>query len=246
MTTLKRTHYAVLGVSETASQDEIKRAYKLNALKYHPDKNVNKQDTVIAELNETHKKTNPAFDYAKLPEAEKNTVYSDFIDTRVKEVNAANEVLSDVTQRKAYDLELAREREAANRRSHNDYFRARANTNPFPRPETKRPTQTENNGSFTPPAKEKQQTASTTSNMTSSLFNRGNSIRITISMPPRQAGIFLAVFTLMPMEAQQQMLRALLLNALQQAYGFNFKLAQPTYVQPENRSEGPSMRRPGR
>jgi DnaJ-class molecular chaperone len=32
------THYATLGVSETASQDEIKRAYRSLASKHHPDK----------------------------------------------------------------------------------------------------------------------------------------------------------------------------------------------------------------
>jgi curved DNA-binding protein len=64
-----KDYYSILGVAKTASQDEIKKAYRKLARKYHPD--LNKDD----------------------PQAEQ----------RFKDVNEANEVLSDAEKRKMYD-----------------------------------------------------------------------------------------------------------------------------------------------
>lgn len=68
----KKNYYDVLGVSKTASQDEIKSAYRKLAKQYHPDFHPN--DAAAAE--------------------------------KFKEINEANEVLSDEQKRKQYDFEL--------------------------------------------------------------------------------------------------------------------------------------------
>ncbi|MBI5403739.1 MAG: J domain-containing protein [Ignavibacteriae bacterium] len=64
-----KDYYKILGVEKTASQDEIKKAFRKLALKYHPDKT--KGDKSAEE--------------------------------KFKEINEANEVLSDSSKRKKYD-----------------------------------------------------------------------------------------------------------------------------------------------
>lgn len=67
----KRDYYEVLGVAKGASEDEIKKAYRLLAKKYHPD--VNPGDK---EAEAKFKEANEA--YAVLSDAEKRSKYDQF------------------------------------------------------------------------------------------------------------------------------------------------------------------------
>src|ERR1700704_6330823 len=67
----KRDYYEVLGVRKTAAQEEIKRAYRKLAVKFHPDKN---PDDAHAE--EKFKELGEAYDV--LIDADKRAAYDRF------------------------------------------------------------------------------------------------------------------------------------------------------------------------
>lgn len=64
----KRDYYEVLGVAKTATDDEIKKAYRKLAMKYHPDRNPDN-----AEAEEKFKEASEA--YEVLSDSEKRSMY---------------------------------------------------------------------------------------------------------------------------------------------------------------------------
>eukprot|EP00670_Eutreptiella_braarudii_P022664 CAMPEP_0174365336 /NCGR_PEP_ID=MMETSP0811_2-20130205/76862_1 /TAXON_ID=73025 ORGANISM="Eutreptiella gymnastica-like, Strain CCMP1594" /NCGR_SAMPLE_ID=MMETSP0811_2 /ASSEMBLY_ACC=CAM_ASM_000667 /LENGTH=83 /DNA_ID=CAMNT_0015505899 /DNA_START=50 /DNA_END=297 /DNA_ORIENTATION=- len=65
-------YYKVLGVSKDASENDISRAYKKLALKYHPDKNPDNRE----KAEENFKKVSEAYDV--LSDAKKRKSYDQF------------------------------------------------------------------------------------------------------------------------------------------------------------------------
>ena len=66
----KADYYTILGIERNAKEDELKRAYKKLALKFHPDKNPRK------EAEEKFKEINEA--YQVLSDPEKRSIYDQY------------------------------------------------------------------------------------------------------------------------------------------------------------------------
>jgi molecular chaperone DnaJ len=67
----KKDYYEILGVSKTADADELKKAYRKLAMKYHPDRNPNDKKAVS-----TFQEINAAYDVLKDPQ--KKAAYDRF------------------------------------------------------------------------------------------------------------------------------------------------------------------------
>lgn len=72
----KRDYYEVLGVSKTATDKEIKSAYRKLALQYHPDRQTDKSEAEKKEAEEKFKEATEA--YSILSDKEKRQKYDQF------------------------------------------------------------------------------------------------------------------------------------------------------------------------
>lgn len=70
--------YGIIGVSQNATEAEIKKAYKKKALIYHPDRNSNKSEKEKADNETTFKKINEAYEI--LTDAQKKKLYDEGVE----------------------------------------------------------------------------------------------------------------------------------------------------------------------
>ena len=63
-----KDYYKILGVSKTASADELKGAFRKLAMKYHPDRQQGKSDAEKKEAEEKFKEINEAYDVLSDPQ----------------------------------------------------------------------------------------------------------------------------------------------------------------------------------
>ena len=70
MTTSKRDYYEVLGVPRDATQEDLKKAFRKQALKFHPDRNKE------SDAAERFKEVNEAYQVLSDPQRKRNMTNS--------------------------------------------------------------------------------------------------------------------------------------------------------------------------
>ena len=70
---MSKNYYNILEIEKNASEEEIKKAYKKGALKWHPDKNVNNKE----EAENKFKDISEA--YSVLSDPQKRNIYEFFL-----------------------------------------------------------------------------------------------------------------------------------------------------------------------
>ena len=75
-----KDYYNILGISRTASADEIKKAYRQMAIKFHPDKNQGSQEAEakFKEINEAYDVLSDPLKKASYDNPRSNDPFSDF------------------------------------------------------------------------------------------------------------------------------------------------------------------------
>ena len=77
----KNKYYELLGLDNSASEDEIKKAYKKLAIKYHPDKQVGKSDEEKESNEKKFKEISEAYEILSDP-SKFNNIHSNSFDFR--------------------------------------------------------------------------------------------------------------------------------------------------------------------